>query len=955
MLLRSKLLLFFILLPVLSKATEVTILPRYTSGDFAISWGSVAPDEVELQERYGISGSSWSRIYKGRGTSISRRKSSDGTWSYRARRCIAPEPGFPGHCEGWGGVKLVGVEKSPGQPVMGSNKNDLDGNYRVSWSAASGTVTKYVLYERADNGHWERARGDRVDDSAMDVSGKPDGVYDYKAKACNHVGCGAWSSSTQTVTVLRRPGKPGPIQKSRSSEHGNVRLTWGAATGRVDYYSIYRRKVGENCPDNNAEWCEVQQTTEAGYIANYDNGEYQFKVKACNTSCGPYTDILDLTVTVPKPALALNYRSIRIPKVGAVGETEDGLSYTTDLARSVIVKAKQGDQCRDMIAVSDRGRFLGESKNCNTLRINMDANSKIHLYAANGLSSTNTPAQCDVYANDVALGSMYCGWRYIGLKNITRHDVLQMVHLPPEDFLPPESMAHSAARIIGKLFWIGDDKQAPFTKNQYAGGGAKRTMQLYGDADEVVLLVGLESSRALSIPVQFFKNDYLVNDTDDDDLGNSLESEILLCNGVETTTVDGFDCTELADTKDTDGDGLLDTWELLGRRHTSLGFDQPLAYWGAYPRHKDLFLEINYVRKVNADPAVKTVEPDAARHAHAYWSFSGNAYRPVVTDPVRIQDNAEDLKNPDREPGIALHLDTGRFPRAITDWTIYGNWGGYKVHHPTNCRTDSNGNEECNFVKTDSRYSLMQDIRYGIFKVDLVYHTNGGQAPWGLAIAHGVNADYARVSELLTHEGGHSLGLDHSSPYQVQAHGYPEYTRDDNGLNCDALYFSLMNYTYESRTSADLRKAVNGKASYMPHTFSDGHLANKRPFHMQALREYGAVDYYLKNPIPSVKEYALNMLRTQKHLIVDGQTGSVDWNRDGVIQGLDETARAGVNYLGTNDLKAGLCEAARMGRSDLGAGIFARQSLSSESYNDVLQIVWVDSDRKANKDWNISC
>ena len=928
-----------LLLPMIAHATEVAVSPRYTARNFTISWGGVGVDEVEVQERPGTTGSNWSPIYRGRGTSITRYKTADGTWSYRARRCIPPEPGFPGFCQSWGAVKLVSIEKTPGRPVMGGDKDDSDGTYRVSWSAASGTVTGYTLYERVNGGNWTRAGGVSAGLTARDISGKSDGAYDYQAKACNHVGCGSLSSNLQTITVSHPPSTPGAIQISPGSQRGRVRLSWTASTGDVDYYQLLARKVGHSCPGISSEWCAAQSSSSTSYDADLDDGDYQFKVRACGIFCSDYTSVSSLSVSVPRPSISLDHRSIRIHGVGAVGDDEDGFLYTASSSRVVALETTQGGQCRNLVVVNDRGRFMGESRNCEALSLYLDTGTKIRLFAANGASTSASPARCALHVNGSIVGSTYCGWRYLGLKDISSEEVLQIVHLPPEDFLPPESMGHHAANIVGRLFWVGADRQASFIKNHYAGGGARQVMQTYGSVEEAVLLVGLESAKALSIPVQFLKNDYLVSDPDGDGLGSLLEYEILLCNGLDPRTADGLDCTGLADTRDTDGDGIRDDWELLGRRDPSLGADQPLAYWGAYPRHKDLFFEINYVRKVPTDPFIQTVEPDAARHAHAYWSFAGNAYRPVVTDPVRIADNAEDLANPDGEPGIALHLDTGRFPQSVTDWTMYGNWGGYKVHQPTNCRVED-GKQVCDFVRISSRYDLMQEIRYGLFKLDLVFNTTGGGAGWGLASAHGVAADFARVSEVLTHEGGHTLGLDHSSPFQVQRYVRPGYTRDDNGLNCDAFYFSIMNYTYETRFSTDLREAVNGTAPYMPHTFADGHMVNKQPFHMDALQEFGAVDYYLKNPVPSVREYALNMLHSQKSLIVDEGTGSVDWNRDGYIQGPGETVRAGVNHEG------GYCEEGRLGRTDL-VGHYARQSLSSESYGGVMQIAWVDSDRNA--------
>jgi hypothetical protein len=46
------------------------------------------------------------------------------------------------------------------------------------------------------------------------------------------------------------------------------------------------------------------------------------------------------------------------------------------------------------------------------------------------------------------------------------------------------------------------------------------------------------------------------------------------------------------------------------------------------------------------------------------------------------------MNNPDRLPGISLHLDTGRAPERPEDATIYGDWGGY---NPVDAAPDPNG------------------------------------------------------------------------------------------------------------------------------------------------------------------------------------------------------------------------------------------------------------------------
>lgn len=71
-----------------------------------------------------------------------------------------------------------------------------------------------------------------------------------------------------------------------------------------------------------------------------------------------------------------------------------------------------------------------------------------------------------------------------------------------------------------------------------------------------------------------------------------------------TSTVKGkdgelFDCFFAADPRDTDGDGISDGQELLGKHSTpgNLIKQLPLPTWGANPRHKDYFLEVDFKRR----------------------------------------------------------------------------------------------------------------------------------------------------------------------------------------------------------------------------------------------------------------------------------------------------------------------------------------------------------------------
>jgi hypothetical protein len=124
----------------------------------------------------------------------------------------------------------------------------------------------------------------------------------------------------------------------------------------------------------------------------------------------------------------------------------------------------------------------------------------------------------------------------------------------------------------------------------------------------------------------------------------------------------GFNCACAADARDTDGDGISDGWEVSGRRlYLRLSppmFDYvPLPKWGADPRHKDLFVEVDFMlrcpRRDGAEndssdrPYLRELLPGPDRLAHARTACRARRER----QPLRAQLQAIPGQHPDRTRG----------------------------------------------------------------------------------------------------------------------------------------------------------------------------------------------------------------------------------------------------------------------------------------------------------------
>ena len=315
-----------------------------------------------------------------------------------------------------------------------------------------------------------------------------------------------------------------------------------------------------------------------------------------------------------------------------------------------------------------------------------------------------------------------------------------------------------------------------------------------------------------------------------------------------------FNCELAVDLRDTDGDGLSDRDEVLGRTGTER--DQALPYWGADPRHKDMFVEVDFSLREPEEEALRMPPATARKFASFYQDDVG------IFNHQRRSDHAASLVNPDELPGIDVHMDTGVAAEEPADAVTYGDWGGYDAVPPVR---DGDSWKGAKFTTAWKDY--MSSERYGLFRYQLPYATGGGSNPINhLAFSGGLNSPW-----VLAHESGHANGLHHYGPNWSEL----------RGVNCKPNYVSLMNYAFNS-----------GRVG-----FSDGQSA--APLNNARLVEWEAV--------ASTETAYLDMLKDTYKYYVDYDNGHVDWNRDGLFAPAGTTVRAQAN-----NRNWGSCEGTRL-------------------------------------------
>jgi hypothetical protein len=348
-------------------------------------------------------------------------------------------------------------------------------------------------------------------------------------------------------------------------------------------------------------------------------------------------------------------------------------------------------------------------------------------------------------------------------------------------------------------------------------------------------------------------------DNDGDLLDDTYEAAHGLCSSRFQEYKD-FKCLYVRDLRDTDGDGLMDGWEVLGynpAKYEVSGPVLPLPSWGANPRHKDMFVEVDY-RRLNKS------ENDQLVSKHMYASAAvgmADMFADDTTlDSARRMKHAQSMANPDHRPGISVHLDTGVVPQSPADMTIYGDWGGYSAVDAI-----PDPNMPGNFIPQKPANSWLTDMapwRRGIFHYALAYDTGGGQCAVGIFCEFDFTRAYYGA-----HEMGHTLGLQHSG--------------GGNEPNCKPNYPSVMSYV--------------ANPPGWPYQFSGGDIAFV--FNDHRMQETAVVP--ANDPI-------IPWWRTAFGYHVDPATGSVDWNRDGVFE--PATARVRAN---ANNQPSGSCESTR--------------------------------------------
>lgn len=196
-------------------------VPANSTGRHTVSWAAAtgAVTRYELQQDTNASFTVPVIVYSGTELSSGVSVSVNGRYYYRVRACN--NTGCSSYQVGTNGV-VVNLPAPPGTPSSISvPASSTTGNYVISWGTATGSVDSYDLQE-STNGFcymppcppgrfctqqcqdppfgpsWTIYFGPSL---SFNISGKTSGVYQYRVRACNAVGCGGYIGGSVRVTI----------------------------------------------------------------------------------------------------------------------------------------------------------------------------------------------------------------------------------------------------------------------------------------------------------------------------------------------------------------------------------------------------------------------------------------------------------------------------------------------------------------------------------------------------------------------------------------------------------------------------------------------------------------------------------------------------------------------------------------------------------------------------------
>lgn len=183
------------------------------------------------------------------------------------------------------------------------------GSYSIAWGEAAGRTTSYELWQANDPSFSGATRIYSGIAFSHTVTGRIDGTYYYRVRACNGSACGPFRSSNGGTRVLLIPGAPATMSVPVLVIPPNSYLvSWGTPSGAVARYELEQHADSTftalvNSWQLTSPGTGTPPATSVTAMASVE-GTFYFRVRACNESgCGDYRHG-DNSVLILRPPVA---------------------------------------------------------------------------------------------------------------------------------------------------------------------------------------------------------------------------------------------------------------------------------------------------------------------------------------------------------------------------------------------------------------------------------------------------------------------------------------------------------------------------------------------------------------------------------------------------------------------------------------------------------------------------
>lgn len=272
-----------------ASAPTLTVPATAPNGNYSVGWTTVnGATSYTLEES--VNGGAWAQAYNGANLSQPYTSKPAGTYAYRIKACN------PNGCSGVSATATTQAIYAPGAPTLSVPASSYTGNYTVSWAAVSG-ATSYQLEESANGGAWTLVQNSAATSKAY--TGKADGSYSYRAKACNAAGCSSLSA-TAGISVLTPPTTVPTVTAPANNTTGSYAVSW-TTVPKATSYTLHVKVNGAVNGTNIYSGAGTSRN-----VSGQGDGSYAYYVLACNgAGCSNWSAPATTHVTLV-PAMPAN-------------------------------------------------------------------------------------------------------------------------------------------------------------------------------------------------------------------------------------------------------------------------------------------------------------------------------------------------------------------------------------------------------------------------------------------------------------------------------------------------------------------------------------------------------------------------------------------------------------------------------------------------------------------------